>query len=127
MPGLNEAAQGRGGLLAQVAEQLSAAHGAVGVQVVQHGDLAGGGGAHGPGRVHAQQAEFFAGRVRARRQQAGRVGKQGLGQLCPGFLVCRTQARQRPDRCPALVQAVQAHARLAQAQGQHMPQNTAGR
>ena len=122
MSGGQQGAQGRACLLHRV-QQAASADAAVQVQIVQHGRLPRGRRPYRPGRVHAQQAEFFIGRVRAGREQAGRAVKQGAGQ--PFAFVGRgfADASQRHGTRLAVFKPVQARPSQTQPLRQGVAEN----
>ena len=125
MPGLEQALQGGSRGLSQALQQTTTAHGPVFVQVFQNFNLTCGRGAHRPGRIGAQQAELFAGRVRAGGQHTGRARAKRPGQVQPLPGVRFPDLAQAQRRRAPRFQPVQAHARAAQSLGQHMAQNMA--
>ena len=123
MSGLEQALQSRSHSLPQVLQQTAAAHGPMLMQIFQNFNLPRRRGAHGPGRVRAQEAKFLAGRVRAGGQHTGRARTERLGQFTAFFRLNLADLPQAQRRGAARFQAVQADARAAQPLRQHMAQD----
>ena len=80
--GLEQRAQGRAAFGQGVA-QATAGYGPVFQQIIEHGPLAQGVGAHGPGRITGQFAHFARGRVFGQGQHFGFSGSESPAQLFP--------------------------------------------
>ena len=115
--------QSRGRGLPQALQQTAAAHGPVFVQEFQYLDLARGRRPHRPGRVRAQETKFLAGRVRAGSQHTGRARAERLRQFTAFFRLNFADLPQAQRRGAARFEAVQADARAAHPQRQHMAQD----